>query len=331
MIYINLLIILLASFTLTFLLVKFKNKINLHADVNHRTLHKNATPNSGGIAIFLSFVFGLFLLNVNIQIEIITSMIFIFLVGLYDDYFGASFKQKILFLFIVGNILFFSGFYIEYLGTFLTNEIKIDGIAAYIFLIFTVVAFVNSFNLIDGVDGLASIVGIIILGSFLYIGIKFNDQFLIYIPSIYIMSILGYLYFNWPPAKIFMGDNGSLPLGLIITIVAIHAVNMHYITPVTIFMLAALPILDTLVVMTRRITSGISPFTADKLHIHHIILKQQNKNTKRTVVILGLIQLLFSYIGLGFKTRDDILIVILFLLLFILFYLIFVKKITKNN
>lgn len=319
-------IILVISFTITFLLIKYKDKINLHAQTNHRTLHKNITPNSGGIAIFISFLIGLVLFQVNIELEIVLSMIFIFTVGIYDDYFGASSKQKILFLFIVGNILFFSEFYVQNLGIFMGHEVKIDGIIAYLFLVFAIIGFVNAFNLIDGIDGLASVIGIIILSSFLYLGIKFNDQFLIYIPSIYIMSILGYLYFNWSPAKIFMGDNGSLTLGLIIAIVSIHAVNMGYITTVTLMMLAALPILDTFIVMTRRILSGQSPFIADKLHIHHIILKNQKNNTKRTVFILGLLQLVFSYIGLGFKTKDDILILILFFILFILFYFILVPK-----
>lgn len=319
-------IILLLSFSLTYLLIVFKDKINLYAYPNHRTMHDVITPNSGGIAIFISFIAGLLILQIDISLPIILSMFLIFLVGLYDDYFGATLKQKILLLFIIANILFFNDIYIYNLGTFMGNEITMNSFFAYIFLIFAIIGFVNSFNLIDGIDGLASVVGIIILASFLYIGIKFSDQFLIYLSAIYIVSILGFLYFNWFPANIFMGDNGSLSLGLIISIVAIHSINMGYITTVTVMMLAALPVMDTFIVMTRRILSGKSPFSADKQHIHHILLKNQNNNTKRTVLILGLLQFIFSYIGLGFKIRDDMLIIILFIIFSILLYLILIPK-----
>jgi len=280
------------------------------------------TPNSGGISIFLSFMIGLLLLGLNIKIGILISLIFIFIVGLYDDYFGSTSKQKIIFLFITGNILFFSGFHLDHLGTFFGNDIMISGVFAYLFLLFVIIGFVNSLNLIDGLDGLASIIGIIILSTFAYVGIKYEDEFLTSISLIYIFSILGYLYFNYSPAKIFMGDSGSLSIGLVITIVAIHSVNMEYITPISILMLAALPILDTLIVMIRRIKSGLNPFTADKLHIHHIILKQQKMNTQRTVIILGLIQIMFSYIGLGFKIKDDSLILILFIIFLLIFYML---------
>ena len=321
MIFIVIVLTLALSFGITSFLIKHKDKINLHAHTNHRTIHKNITPNSGGIAIILSFFIGLFFSGFDVGWEIIISLILIFMVGLYDDYFSSSAKQKAFFLFLVVNILFFNDFKLEYLGTYLGHEITVDGVSAYIFLVFALVGFINAVNLIDGIDGLASTIGIIILASYLYIGIKWEDDFLIYIPSIYIASILGYLYFNWSPAKIFMGDNGSLSLGLIIAIVAIYAVNQHYLSPVTTLMLAALPMLDTFIVMSRRVLSGKSPFLADKLHIHHIILRQQKNNTKRTVLILGLLQLMCSYIGLGFKIRDDILILGLFGMILILFYM----------
>ncbi len=326
MLYFILPIVVLISFAISFLLIKHKDKIALYAHPNHRTMHSSSMPNSGGIAIFISFMIGLSLLNLSIGYDLIISISILFAFGIYDDIYGSTVKGKIFTLFIVGNILYFSGYQLEYLGTYLGYPIELSSLMAYLFLIFIVVGFVNSMNLIDGLDGLVSTIGIVILSSFLYIGIKYNDQFLIYIPAIYIASILGYIYFNWSPAKIFMGDNGSLPLGLIVVLVSIHAINMHYITPISILMLAGLPILDTLIVMTRRVTTGMHPFVADKLHIHHIILKQQKNNTKRTVLILGMIQLLLGYIGLGFKIKDNILILILFILLYIILYFLLTPK-----
>ena len=326
MLVINLLIILLISSGITFLLIKYKNNINLIAHPNYRTMHKNKIPNSGGIAIFISFFLGIYLLDINLDSSIYISMILVFLLGVYDDIFVSKIKEKLVILFLIANILYFHGYNIQYLGTYLGYSIELPSFLAYWFLVFIVIGFVNSINLIDGLDGLVSIVGIIILGSFLYIGLKFKDDFLIYIASIYISSIVGYLFFNWSPAKIFMGDNGSFPLGLIIVIVAVHAVNMKYITPISILMLSALPILDTFIVMTNRIKLGQNPFVADKSHIHHIIFQQQKNNTKRTVTILALMQVVFSYIGLGFKIRDDILILILFLMILVLIYMLLIPK-----
>ena len=288
MLYIKLLCVFVISGSLTYLLIKFQNSINLFSYVNHRSIHKHSTPNSGGIAIVLSFLLSLFFYDFDIDFYIVFSLFFIFVAGLYDDKFGMSSKQKVFFVFVVANILYFNGFYVEHLGVFFGHSIGMSGVFAYIFLAFSLIGFVNALNLIDGLDGLASIVSIVILSSFLYLGIKFNDQFLIYMSAGYIMSLSGFLIFNWSPARIFMGDNGSLTLGLVISIVSIHAVNQHYITLVTTILLTALPILDTFIVMTRRIVSGKSPFMADKLHIHHLIYKQQSQQKPQQQTMLPL-------------------------------------------
>jgi UDP-GlcNAc:undecaprenyl-phosphate GlcNAc-1-phosphate transferase len=124
----------------------------------------------------------------------------------------------------------------------------------------------------------------------------------------------------------FMGDSGSLTLGFVIAVLAIHAVDQKYITPVTVLLLTAVPILDTLVVMLQRIRRGQNPFSPDKTHIHHIILKQHYKNVAKTTKILILLQVVFTYIGLGFKVRDDIIILVMFVILFLLFYSILTPK-----
>ena len=133
-------------------------------------------------------------------------------------------------------------------------------------------------------------------------------------------TLTGAFNYNWYPSKLFMGDSGSLTLGFIIVVLSIHSVQMKYISPVTVILLTAVPILDTLIVMVRRIRKGKNPFHPDKTHIHHIILKMHYNNTAKTTKILILLQSVFIYIGLGFKVRDDLVILIMFILLFILFY-----------
>jgi len=101
------------------------------------------------------------------------------------------------------------------------------------------------------------------------IGFINNDNTLMVWSALLISVILAFLILNWHPAKVFMGDSGSLLLGFIIAILSVKA--LQYVNPVSILFLAAVPILDTLVVFRRRIQRGMSPFTADKNHLHHIL------------------------------------------------------------
>ncbi|KAB7881993.1 hypothetical protein GA417_13805, partial [Poseidonibacter ostreae] len=138
------------------------------------------------------------------------------------------------------------------------------------FTMFALAGFTNALNLIDGLDGLAGSVSIIILSTFLYIGYINQDQLIIILTSTTITALCAFMLFNWNPASIFMGDSGSLFLGFIISLVAV--ISIQYIHPITILYLAAIPILDTIVVSIRRIRKGLYPFSPDKTHIHHILL-----------------------------------------------------------
>ena len=240
--------------------------------------------------------------------------------GIYDDIFGSSSKVKFFWLGIASVLLYFGEIYIGYLGTFAGYEIGLSVFLTILFTIFAVVGFVNAMNLIDGLDGLSSGVAIVILSSYTYLGYKYDDLFLLYISSILIVSLCAFLIYNWYPSKLFMGDSGSLTLGFVIAVLSIHSVQMEYIAPVTVLLLTAVPILDTLIVMIRRIRRGRNPFHPDKTHIHHIILNLHYKDVAKTTKIIILLQIVFVYIGLGFKVKDDSIILSMFILLCILFY-----------
>ena len=123
-----------------------------------------------------------------------------------------------------------------------------------------------------------------------------------------------------------MGDSGSLTLGFIISILSVYSINKNFLAPVTILLITAVPILDTLIVMSRRIMNGQNPFSADRTLYSPYDFKTANKDVKKTVKILILLQVLFTYIGLGFKVRDDSLILFMFMILFVLFYKMLTPK-----
>ena len=325
-----LLVVFLISILLNKLLINYSYKLKLIDKPNHRSLHKVEKSRAGGLSIFTSFIVGLILFNMNISLYILIAFFIVFLLGIYDDIKNLSSKIKFIWLMVSATFLYFDGFYISSLGTFFGLDFYMPNLIAYLFLLFAVVGFINAMNLIDGLDGLSSGIAIVILVAFTYLGFKYNDSFLLNTSLILMFSLLGFLFFNWYPSKIFMGDTGSLTLGFVIVVLSIHSINQNYVSAVSILLLTAVPILDTLIVMTRRIVQKQNPFSPDKTHIHHIILRQQSNNVKRTTIILIYLQMIFTYIGLGFKARDDIYILGVFIMLFLLFYLLLTNKNTKR-
>ncbi|MCG3683470.1 glycosyltransferase family 4 protein [Aliarcobacter butzleri] len=320
-------IVFFLSLILNKILINYSHKLKLIDKPNERSLHQVEKSRAGGIAIFLSFIIGLIFFNVNLSFYLVLGFFIVFFLGIYDDIKNLSSKIKFFWIMVAATFLYIDGYFITSIGVLFKVDLIMPTSMAYLFLLFAVVGFINAMNLIDGLDGLSSGIGIVILVSFVYIGFKYSDNFLFYISMTLIFSLFGFLVFNWYPSKIFMGDTGSLSLGFVIVVLSIYSINSNYISAVSVLLLAAVPILDTLIVMFRRISQKKNPFKADKTHIHHVILFQQNKNVRKTSLILILLQLIFVYIGLGFKVRDDIYILGVFIMLFILFYLLLTTKI----
>jgi UDP-N-acetylmuramyl pentapeptide phosphotransferase/UDP-N-acetylglucosamine-1-phosphate transferase len=164
--------------------------------------------------------------------------------------------------------------------------------------VLTVILIINAFNLIDGIDGLAATTGIVVNGSFAAMFIYMHQYELAAVSLAMVGAIFGFLKFNITPAKIFMGDTGSLLIGLISVVMAIKFIELNKFTNVTtpeIFSAPALavailigPIFDTVRVFILRISSGLSPFAADRNHIHHRMLKLGFTHLQTTLILAGL-------------------------------------------
>jgi UDP-N-acetylmuramyl pentapeptide phosphotransferase/UDP-N-acetylglucosamine-1-phosphate transferase len=275
-----------------------------HPD-DDRKLHTKPIPSLGGVALFISISISLGLINEAwiSQPEFsyyFTTMVIIFFLGLKDDILVISPWKKLLGQILVALILTHeSGLLIDNMQGFL-GLYSIPQSFAYFLSIFTIVVIINAFNLIDGVDGLAGSVGAIISTSF---GFYFlvNQQYS-YAALAFSLSagLLAFLVFNFHPAKIFMGDGGSMLVGLIVCILAIKFIQIapSGITtpipssPVLGFGFLLLPLMDTLRVFSLRMIKGRSPFSPDRNHIHHLLLDRGLRH--RTVAILSaLFSLLF--------------------------------------
>lgn len=296
------LINLLFSFLITWVFIKLiiKNALYLGlTDIpNERSSHTKITPRGAGIGFGFSFFISILIFEFSLFLNywlVFLSIFMVFLVGILDDHKDASPRAKFHVIFLATFLLFLDDISIYSLGVFLGFDLKLSYLALP-FTMFALAGFTNALNLIDGLDGLAGTISLVILSTFLYIGYINNDNLIVTLCLFSMTSVLAFLIFNWNPARIFMGDSGSLFLGFIISIVAV--LSLKYIHPISVFYLTALPIIDTIVVMLRRIRKKISPFSPDKTHIHHILLGFFSKKVKTTVIFLILMQCLFSIAGL---------------------------------
>lgn len=319
-------LILFIAIVLHLMMIRYAHVFGLIDTPNERSVHKKQTPRAAGIAIFLSVVIAHTLLNLEYVFEhfyVHIAILFVFLVGLADDRNDVSPRMKFVVIFFATILLYQEGIQINSLGSYFGYTITLPLLLIFPFTFFAIAGFTNALNLIDGLDGLAGSVSLIILSTFLAIGITFHDPLITTLSSSFIVALGVFLFFNWNPAKIFMGDSGSLTLGFIISILSIASIQ--YVSPTSILFIIAIPLLDTFIVMTRRIQRGHSPFKADKNHMHHFLLNVKGE-VHITVVLLASIQLAFSLIGFQLHATDNSISLVLFATLFFIFLNLFDQR-----
>ena len=289
---------------------------------NKRSSHVSHTASGAGVGFYLSVALILPIFHYELLMNYIwtcVAILLIFIVGVLDDHRDTSPNTKFFVIILSTVLLYFDHIVIDDIGVFFGVPLSF-GWFALPFTIFAVVGFTNALNLIDGLDGLAATVSIVILGSFFSVGYTNDDLFMMMIAGAFISALLGFLVFNWNPASIFMGDSGSLTLGFVISVLAIK--SLSYIPTVSVLFIAAIPILDTLVVMVRRKINGRSMFSADRCHFHHILRHFFAEDTRKTVIFLGVLQGIYSLTGLQLeRDMDEGYMLILFLLNVVLLYM----------
>lgn len=299
---------------------------------NNRSIHQKQTPRAAGLGFFLAVasVFPFFHLDIVLSYPwTFVAIIVIFLIGILDDHHDTSANTKFLIIILATVFLYFDGIVICNVGTFFGYPLAL-GWFALPFTIFAVVGFTNALNLIDGLDGLAATVSLVILGALFWVGYVNDDSFITVISSVFIATLLAFLIYNWHPASIFMGDSGSLILGFVIALLAVK--SLAYLPAVSILFVAAVPILDTVIVMVRRKIRGRSMFSADRCHIHHILRHFFAEDTRKTVLFLGVLQVVYSLTGLQLqKGADTGVVLVLFILNSIMLYMFLAAMIKRQQ
>jgi len=318
-IYIFLIFVVLIGFLSSFytqkIILGLAKKYRIYDDFNHRKIAKEPRPRLGGIGIFFGFVtsfyvlfFVIYLLKdtqyriivdfSNFQIMLyICSMIFFFLLGLYDDFKGLKAFQKLAVELAIASILFYIGFKIELVTLPFVEESINVGIFSYPLTILWVIGISNAINLIDGLDGLAG--GVIAIVSITIIIICVLNKFIF--PAIMISALLGgmagFLPYNVYPSKILMGDAGSLFAGTILATLSLrtaHKAPLGIALMIPIIFLA-IPVMDTVLSFFRRLISRKNPLKGDNDHIHHRLMKKgfsEKKSANILLVLTGIFSIL---------------------------------------
>lgn len=298
---------------------------------NDRSVHVHHIPRGAGIGFCLAAVSAVSLFHFELVWGFkwtFLAIFCVFAVGVLDDHRDTVPRTKFFVILFSTVLVAFDGIVINDLGIVFGVPIAL-GWFAMPFTLFAVAGFTNALNLIDGLDGLAATVSIVILGSLMAVGYVHDDLFITAVAGAFIAALAAFLVFNWHPATVFMGDSGSLTLGFVISVLAIK--SLAYIPAVSVFFIAALPILDTLVVMIRRKASGRSVFSADKCHTHHVLKQIFAWDIRRTVLFLGLVQLIYALIGLQVDKKSDGGMMLLFFIFNVALLYLFLSRMIKKQ
>ena len=295
------------------IIILVSNQKKLFDLPGHRKVHTAPIPTLGGLGIFVGFMMGL-LLTLDIatvanQLQyFLAAFSIVFFFGIKDDILNLVPMKKLMGQVAVAAILIFkANLVISNMHGFL-GMLVVHPTISYLLTAFTIIVTMNAYNLIDGVDGLAGTIGIItstVFATFFYVN---GDMFYALMGFVFAASLASFLIYNYSPARIFMGDTGSMLAGIINAILAIHFIGTA--TDVKVFPILAapamafgillMPLMDTLRVFSIRILHGRSPFSPDRNHLHHLLLDRGlgHMQVTATISITGLFFIVLTYFAL---------------------------------
>jgi len=302
----------ITAFAITFVaipsIIHLAHKKGLIDEPDERKSHSSSIPTLGGIAIFAGMIFSIIMWTPfsyfgDLQ-YILCAFIIIFLIGAKDDIDPMSPGKKMVGQIFAACILVFKA-NVKLTSLYgMLGVYDLPEVASVLLSVFTIIVIINAFNLIDGINGLSGSIGTLIalvLGTWFYLIDHIELAIVAYSMA---GSTIAFLKFNFTPAKIFMGDTGSLLLGLVCSILTISFIEYHQglesqyaftAAPSVAFGIMILPLFDTLRVFTMRLLSGKSPFNPDRKHIHHLLIDAGMSHMQATGMLI-IVNIIFIFI-----------------------------------
>lgn len=299
-------------------IIKVAHIKNLCDEPDERRAHKGSIPTLGGLGIFAGLMFAVtFWLPESETLKqmqyILSAYLVIFLIGAKDDMvpltpgkkFGGQFLAALI---LVGKAdIYLSSFY----GIFGIYDIPYA--LSVVITIFVMLLIINALNLIDGINGLAGSIGIITSATFGYWFYAYGNPAFAIVAFGLVGALLAFLHYNITPARIFMGDTGSLLVGLSLSILSILFIESNKVpamegfvnaSPAVAVAILIIPLFDTLRVFVLRALKGKSPFSPDKTHIHHLLLALglSHVQSTMTLAIVNIVFILMAYLLQGIGT-----------------------------
>ncbi len=336
--------LLLSGFLMTLvftpLLIRVAGKLRLIDQPREGSVHVKGTPTGGGLAfgipaVLLQYLVFHFTVNPEI-LTLIACSLGILLIGYIDDRWKLRPWHKLILQVAIITAAYSMGFRTESLTTPFGPPMSL-GIFAYPLTLFWFLLVMNAINLIDGIDGAAAGIATIVSITLFAVGLHYRNLMVVYLLLIIIGTCLAFLRYNFHPARLFMGDTGSLFLGFNLAAISMMGVGpakgvtaMTMMIPIVVLFI---PLFDTLLAIARRLRRTTNIFTGDRDHLHHKLL--EFGFSQRTVAaIIYFITILFGLIAIGFSLATDrvmnlLLLILSLFLMFIFYYLIrTVKKVT---
>lgn len=307
----NLILCLLTSFLISYAgipsIIRIASKLSLYDEPNERKTHIHKVPRLGGIAIFGATIFSFTIWSAQYfesqNLFIIAALIIIFFFGLRDDIAPLAPIKKL------------SGQVIASLIAVMFCDIRLEGLhglfgihsmpwlVSVFVSVFAMLFIINAYNFIDGIDGLSSGLGIISSLVFGVLFLVYGDFLMAVLGFALCGALMGFLHYNFYQAKIFMGDTGTMTTGFILSLFAVHFMELtrdvtasfwlsYYYAPVVVLSVLIIPVVDMLRVFIIRIIHLKSPFSADRNHIHHRLL-ELGLSPAQTCIILYVVNLIF--------------------------------------
>ena len=285
-------------------IIKISELKQLMENPGARRSHSTPTPTFGGIAIFAALLIAYFLWPSIDQADLyrtnlsVAGMTILFFIGIKDDLVGLDPNKKILFQVLAAMILiFFGDLRVDYLYGIMGFH-HIEELISVLLTCFIFIALTNAINLIDGIDGLAGGIATIASGTFGGWFLLTNHFTMACLAFSLAGALIGFLRFNFSKtSKIFMGNTGSLIIGFMLAFFAVRFVSLNasyryeptafFNAPILAIVVLIVPIFDTLRVFLVRILAGRSPFSADRNHMHHILLDNGMSHAGATAVLCG--------------------------------------------
>jgi UDP-GlcNAc:undecaprenyl-phosphate/decaprenyl-phosphate GlcNAc-1-phosphate transferase len=293
MVYLTLFLCFIASVIITPYVKKFAIAIGATDKPNARKVHQKIMPRLGGLAIYISFIIGFLILRPTdpdvSALSIIIGSFIIIITGVLDDRFELSAKVKLIGQLLAATAVVLGGIQIDFI-TLPFSEQEIDfGYFSIPITILWIVGITNAINLIDGLDGLAAGVSSIALITISGMAILMGNVFVTSIGLILLGSTLGFLVYNFHPAKIFMGDTGALFLGFMISVLALLGFkNITIFSLIVPIIILGVPISDTFFAIIRRFVNKQPLSAPDKSHLHHRLLGLGYTHRQTVLIIYGI-------------------------------------------